>query len=43
MYLIDWVQEWAKIETINEYIGYGILGLMVLIGIICAIICLIKG
>lgn len=43
MYLTDWVQEWAKIETIKEYIGYGILGLMILIGIIYAIICLIKG
>lgn len=42
MYLIDWVQEWAKIEVITEYIGYGILGLMILIGIIGFIICLIK-
>ena len=36
------VKKWAKIETINEYIGYGILGLMILIGIIVVIICLIK-
>lgn len=43
MYLIDWVQEWAKIETISAYIGYGILGLMILIGIIYVIICLIQG
>ena len=42
MYLIDWVQEWTKIETINEYIGYGIMGLMILIGIIAFIIGLIK-
>ncbi len=42
MYLIDWVQEWAKIETISTYIGYGILGLTVLIGIIGIIIDIIK-
>jgi len=43
MYLIDWVQEWAKIETISAYIGYGLLGLAVLIVLIGIIILLIKG
>lgn len=43
MYLIDWVQEWAKIETISTYIGYGLLGLGLLFGIIYVIICLIQG
>lgn len=42
MYLIDWVQEWAKIEVITDYIGYGIMGLMILIGIIGFIIFLIN-
>ena len=23
MYLIDWVQEWAKVKTIDGYIGIG--------------------
>ncbi len=42
MYLIDWVQKWAEIETIGAYISYGILGLALILCIIYIIICSIN-
>lgn len=42
IYLIDWVQEGFKLDTIMRYIGLGLLGLMIIVFIIALIIAWIK-
>jgi len=34
MYLVDWVQEWFKLDTILSYVGLGLLCLYLIILII---------
>lgn len=42
MYLIDWVQEWAKLEVIFEYAFWVFIGLLFIIWIVYTIIMAIK-
>lgn len=42
MYLIDWVQEWAKAKVIGGYIILGLLGVLILEILIFVIVHLIK-
>lgn len=42
MYLIDWVQEWAKVKVIGGYIALGLLGVLILGILIFVIVHLIK-
>lgn len=42
IYLIDWVQEGFKLDTIMRYIGLGLLGLMIIVFIIALLIACIQ-